>query len=593
MSDEYVFSSASNDSETGFEFLNKQYNYISDSNGNSYNSGQIQFDLANFSNSGRYFNFKESTLVIPLVLAMKNTPAAGGSKFLTSNNENAFSMSLKNGVHQIINSISLQLSNNEIVTIQPFQNLLINYKILSSFSTNDVVNNGPTLLFSKDTTESARYVYGAAAVVATSTAPATTPLIGTTAATYTQSSAGMGVCNNSIVDPGFNPKLGFQSLSQNKGRLDRMKWTSLNSSDVNLSPFLPSGFGTATYKNSVVENTDSNITYNILATIPLRFLHDYFLKAPLAKNCYYKLVVNTHTNCTATIGYTTTVNSAAGTLDGTVKVTTVSSFTPYGILPFQISPLSGSGGGSGLSFDTAVASNSGVLNAALTIAKTTISTAFEAHPLTTCRIYGSMIEMTPIYEEMYLTNKIKIVNYNDVLTFNGGLLTNQKNGDQINCIITNGLSRLRRLIMYTFINPAHNGVSGISPMASPFASEPGTLSPYCSISNFNVSLSGKPIYQQNKMYNFENFLEECRGSNAINGGLVTGLCNGLISQYDHDSLYGYVIVDLKRHDASEDNISKSVQLQFTNASPFTCDYIVHIEYEKQLNLDVELGTLIL
>jgi hypothetical protein len=45
-------------------------------------------------------------------------------------------------------------------------------------------------------------------------------------------------------------------------------------------------------------------TYTVMATIPLRYLHDVFMKLPLTKGAQYKLFVNTHapSSFTETVG---------------------------------------------------------------------------------------------------------------------------------------------------------------------------------------------------------------------------------------------------------------------------------------------------
>ena len=143
MADEYTFYESNNPvSETEFQFSSRQTIWIPDSNGGTYQN-QIQFDLSNFSNSSKYIDWKSSVLTIPLCLSVQGVGMSAGI-------ENSFAASLKNGYHQLINSISVSLSNNEVITIQNFQNLLINYKILTSFSETDVTNFGSTLGFSKD-----------------------------------------------------------------------------------------------------------------------------------------------------------------------------------------------------------------------------------------------------------------------------------------------------------------------------------------------------------------------------------------------------------------------------------------------------------
>ena len=71
--------------------------------------------------------------------------------------ENAFALSLKNGYHQLINSISVELGNNQIVNIINFSNLDINYQLLSSMSSDTLNNFAPSLGFNPDTYTSIRH----------------------------------------------------------------------------------------------------------------------------------------------------------------------------------------------------------------------------------------------------------------------------------------------------------------------------------------------------------------------------------------------------------------------------------------------------
>ena len=498
--------------------------------------------------------------------------------------ENNFAASLKNGYHQLINSISLSLTNNEVISIQSFQNLLINYKILTSFTETDVSNYGTTLGFTKDTSVSPQYQSGY--VVAA----------GANGNSY--STIGMGVCNNVIgtktAGTGCNTtnidlQYGY-CLKQNTGRLQRMLSTSCNETDNN--SFVKASSFSGMLKNNVNQNAARVITYHILATIPMSFLHDFFLKCPLMKNAYYKLVINTNTNITINQTVTNT---------GTITATTINS--PFGVNPVMLSPLALTGHSTGDGFIVSAAANTITTTLQIVGANQANVTC---HPMNQCRIYGSLIEMTPQYETMYLQNKVKKIIYNDILTYNNilnvtGTQTfnvttgawDNTTGGQVNTTLTPGLSRLRRLTIFPFISASANGRLASGVMNSPYASEPGTCSPYCAITDFNVMLSGQVIYNQNKRYAFENYLEECRPAHSINGGLCCGLSSGLLSQMDHDSSYGFITVDLSRHNKEADNISKSVQVVFTNASKFACDFICIIEYEKEINVDVELGAIIL
>ena len=137
-----------------------------------------------------------------------------------------------------------------------------------------------------------------------------------------------------------------------------------------------------------------------------------------------------------------------------------------------------------------------------------------------------------------------------------------------------------------------SATSFISPMASPFTSCPGTVSGQ-SITNFNVLLSGVNVFAQNLNYGFETFFQELRKANSINVGNLIGLSSGLLSQYDFENAYRYLCVDLSRKSSEAvDNISKSIQVIGTNSGSFAIDIIFFVEFERQIEIDINTGSLI-
>ena len=96
------------------------------------------------------------------------------------------------------------------------------------------------------------------------------------------------------------------------------------------------------------------------------------------------------------------------------------------------------------------------------------------------------------------------------------------------------------------------------------------------------------------MYGFEEFLQEVRGSNAINGGIPLGLSSGLLSQNDWENAYRYCYIDLSRRiSQSNDDIARSIQLSYINAAAYVSDYIFIIGFEKQIVLSTSTGALII
>ena len=130
-------------------------------------------------------------------------------------------------------------------------------------------------------------------------------------------------------------------------------------------------------------------------------------------------------------------------------------------------------------------------------------------------------------------------------------------------------------------------------MNSPFDGAPGNLCPYAYLTNLQDQLSGMNIYQEVKSYRFSNFLEEVRGKKEINGGLLAGLSNGLISEFDYNSSYPVIVVDLSRKNAEQYDVAQSVLVSFINSCKRTIDVLAIIEFEKALNLNVEVGSIVL
>lgn len=562
MADEFIFDQSQQQQSTEFQFESRQYVWISDQNSGSYPNGQVTFDLSSIANSGKYLDCKNSYITVPLVMHLNQTS-------VNSAGENAWALSLKNGFHQLINSMSVEITNCQVVSLTSFSNLDINYKLISKSSFEDMQNLQTTLGFTKDTAESIQY-NGAA------------------------NSVGLGETNNVIKDTIFNPTNGYQgSLNQNKGRQQRMVNTSFNPVDTKAASFV-----TTTACNTVSKNYcnlptggQTDTVYYITATIPLRYLHDIFNKLPLAKGIYMRLLLNLNTQCISTI--TTTYNGTGPVYN----FATVSTSSQNGVFPAMISPLT-----AGQGFITTTANDT--VKVGLGICKSPISSTVTHPTMSQCRIYAAMYTLTPPYEEAYLlSTPTKKILYNDILSFQ---VLNIAPGGNVSQILTNGISRLRYLLIHPVLSSSTNGsatvlnqstytagVGQIGPMNSPFSSCPGTTAPYAFVSNFNVLISGSNLYQSSLNYGFERWLQENRGSNAVNGGLSQGLSSGIISQQEYEAGYGFVYCDLSRKiSQASDDISRSVQLVFTNSSNLQLDYYCIIGYEREIVLSTSTGALV-
>ena len=560
--DEFAYYNSQNEQKNEFLFQNVQHVWIPDQNSGSYPNSQILFDCASLSNSGKYIDFQNSYVVVPLVV----TTVLTGST--VTNAENAFMTSLKNGYHQHINSMSVEITNAQVVSLTNFSNLDINYKLLTTSSVEDERNFLPSINFHKDTAESIMYAGAASAV-------------------------GVGEYNNVIKQSLWTSATGWGKTGWNcnNGRLQRM----LNTSFDPVNAMYGSGGAKLVNENSTKavgknyytaagSNTD-NVHY-ILATIPLKIIHDLFKKMPLVKGAYMRLILNLNTQCQSV------VTIAGGNYSGYTTTSLNQTF------PLMLSPI-GAGEGFVIGATTGITTSIG-------IAKSYNTATTYSHPVSTCRLYCRLVEMGPAAEEAYLSAvPTKTILYNDILSYQS---LNNASGSNVSQILTNGVSRPRYLLIIPQLAGAINGsavanlttsyTAGVgqlgTPMNSPFSSSPGTTAPGASITNLNVLVSGQNIYQSNYTYGFEEWLNEVRGSNAINGGVSLGLSSGLLSQNDWENGYRFIYVDLSRRVSQpNDDISRSIQVIFTNSANTAMDYFMIVGYEKQLTISTSTGSLII
>jgi len=136
--------------------------------------------------------------------------------------------------------------------------------------------------------------------------------------------------------------------------------------------------------------------------------------------------------------------------------------------------------------------------------------------------------------------------------------------------------------------PAAAGNTTSNTLLSPFCSTPSSPDPIM-ISNYQVQISGKNLFNQNIQYDFELFQEQLVSSNQLNGSLTTSLSSGLVSKRDFQNLYRYYYANAGRSITNEENVSKSIQLSGEIKAGVVVDLICFVEYERQLTLDLTTG----
>jgi hypothetical protein len=191
-------------------------------------------------------------------------------------------------------------------------------------------------------------------------------------------------------------------------------------------------------------------------------------------------------------------------------------------------------------------------------------------------------QMSPIFEQSYLSDPIRAVPYTDFYTYT---VTNVPAGGTISALLTNGIAGLRRITIFPVFSSADAGntflPAGMPVYHSPFDTTctSGGGSPLCFINQFQVVVAGANVLAQQERYTYEQWLHERAGCGAVNGGLADGVTSGLLSQAQWEMAPVFTC-DLSRMLAAERTVPKSVQLQGINTSTAACDYICFLEFDQ-------------
>ena len=177
-------------------FLQKNWISILDNNNNSYSSGQVTLDTSQLSNSNRWMNYREAYLSVPLLLTAtcSTDPLWNTASFSAD-----YAFGLKNNYASVIHSLSVDLQGSTVCQTTPFINLVNNFRLVTTFSYQDLLTLGPSIGFFPDSSVSFEQ----------NTAPAR---------------SGLGTCNNRnlFVPPVVSGALNQQE-SHNRGFYERQR----------------------------------------------------------------------------------------------------------------------------------------------------------------------------------------------------------------------------------------------------------------------------------------------------------------------------------------------------------------------------------
>lgn len=548
MADNLLYEMSSSQQLDGEPFTRRDLLYVVDSNNGSYQGvNQLIYDTASLSNSGRWCSYSEGFIEVPIVVVLSG---ANSTANIDDTKGADFLCGLKNGHYQIINSISVEMNNTSIIQQTNLTNAHISYRLNTQMSVGDVELNGATIGYYPDTAQAWAYD-----TTNGSRNNKVDPQLASTQIAYAGEPFNAGLFRRQMVNCFSTAKTGVTDLHTSS------EIQQFNKSRV----YAKARSGTTDYK-----------VWQISAIIRLKDLHPFFgNNLPLTKGSYFKFYINLNQSVTS---FTATTVSGATTF--TVAPSGVNIFgggtNPLMLCEVGDDPLvDGHSYKASVSVITPVDSEHATLISGLGTMQTST------------RLYVPAYTMNPVKEKAYLEmNRTKTIKYNDIYQYQF-----RNNTSSFSILVSNGISKLKNVVIMPILSrdtTVTTAGAGLSPIASPLASEPATCSPLQWFRDFNVQISGVNAFVNNLQYGYEQYLTELQNT-GVNGNLTTGLCSGLISRDAFEQTYGYLLVDTSRRLGQAFVAPASVQLTGTVAGQKAVDLICFCEFERELTIDTFTG----
>ena len=583
MSDTLVLDMSTQSEGAAAVFTKRDFLTILDNQNQNYQGNQCVIDTSQLANSNKYMNYREAYLTIPMVITMTSAVgAAAQPAWGTSITSPDWLVGLKNWYGSIIHSFTLDYNGTTIIQQTPYIGLWNTFKLMTSLSLDDIRTQGSLIGFYPDVAETTKFETAA-------------------------SPCGIGTCNNTII-PQTTASLeqAIQAFTSVYSQTDSaISDAGLNTGlykRIQAWNFDPAGSvgGASTYltapitslaslntlwQSYVFKHTDggagaANGIYQvaILGVVYLKHIASFFERIPLVKGVFCKLTLNLNQS---SVNFT-----AAGGADGALSAPVVNS--PLGgVSPIMLCDTQGG----------AASFAAGAYIVSLAVGKNCLNSAQTSgltNPPAASPIGGGSITLNvpaytfnPVFEQSYLSAPVKKVVYTDVYQYQ---IVNQIAANStFNNLVTNGIANIKSVLILPFYQAAANG--GVLPIQSPFdPAGGGPTSPLVQFSQFNVQVSGQNAIYNTERYSHEQFANQFKGVNAINGGQTDGLTSGLIGYKQWQAAYSYYYVNCGRMLPVEESVPKSVNILGQNMSAKPIDLYVFVEYGVEVSIDILTGS---
>jgi len=569
-------------------FVKRDVLNILDNMNAQYNSNVCVIDTSQLSNSNKYMSYRESYLLVPLLLTLSTSNGCFNPGVAATSSD--YAIGLKNWFGHIFHSMTVEYNGVSIIQQVPFSNMWNIFKLMTSLSWNDVITQGSTIGFYPDDPLSWAFY-------------------------ATPGTSGQGTCNNTnypsyVVD--YNIATTFNTYSSKLGNVGfarRQQFINFDldgtPGDITYATLLPQTAVNNLWKSYIFKKyptaaatTGGILEIAVTSTVYLKHLHSFFAMMPLIKGAFLKitLALNNTTTTFQTIG---TANQYSYPVTS-MTLTSVANAVG-GVNPLMIASALASNGGANMGGITNDAVNPATYIATVSVGgkclnNTVASLAnYAPSPLAqSVYLYVPSYTFNPIFEQAYLSSPIKQIKYTDIYSYQ--VFNVAANNGQVNQLLTNGISNVKSILILPFFSAtagtANTGLpTGIPVYQSPYDTAGcGTTSPLSLLTNFNVILSGQNMLYLTQKYAFEQFNNNLAGCNSVNSNLTDGLCSSLINSLGFEMAYCYYYVNLERMLPVEESVPKSVQVVGTNNCGKALDLFCFIEYGVDISIDILTGS---
>lgn len=505
-----------NDSIDESNVEQKYYLDIVDNQGGVFQNDTVELSTENLRTTSNLVSWPESSFQFPLKITLLYAMSMNAT----------IPLAVKNSILDFLYSYEIKMNGEAIIDRTNLSNILNNWKLVALNTPNDEFTRDELLYSKNDCT----VFYSNA-----------------------ESVSGMGECNNRVglrkttlptrietldVDDTANKNI-------NKGYIKRANLMS-EIPDVYMDK---NKYGQIRKSYLDISGDKKTYTYNMWINIPLRYISDFFQKAPLMRGAFLECNFDMNMVQSLVVPHTHKIETATNVAFEKFKKPT-SSITSKNFNPFQL--------GSDLAQK---------VTPAITDATGTISISSEIGGAfgTKCYLHLCMYKLNPLYESTYFSNNSPAKIYYETVR----MQTFYKTTNNVNIQIATNARKLKYVLIQTLVHQGKNAndtalnhatiTNGNSTLLSPFTSSNSTKGQYY---NAQILVGGTDYYKKAINYDYEFYTEQYNNI-QINGGISRQFGSTNLSKEDYmKNGYGFMLFDLSRL-KSQTEWSMSQSLEFT------------------------------